>query len=161
MVNSSAATLSVRLVLADGTEFDQDGKINFTAARIDDATGTYTVRARFDNPNHRLKAGQFVRVRVSGAERPNAIAVPQKAVLDGPQGKFVFILGKNEEQKTVAEIRPVTVGDWISEDGTQKWLITSGLQADEQVIIDNFAKLAPGAPVSVIDSSAPAVAVAN
>ncbi|MEQ8208093.1 MAG: efflux RND transporter periplasmic adaptor subunit [Woeseia sp.] len=158
MENPGDAKLEVRIVLADGQVFDRVGQINFTAARIDDATGTYNVRARFDNPDQRLKAGQFVRVRVTGAERPNAIAVPQKAVLDSPQGKFVFVLGENEQQQTIAEIRPVTVGDWLTEEGGQMWLITSGLQAGERVIVDNFVKLAPGAPVTVLEAAEPAVA---
>lgn len=161
MENPDDDKLEVRIVLADGSEFDRVGRINFTAARIDDATGTYNVRARFDNSDQRLKAGQFVRVRVTGAERPNAIAIPQKAVLDGPQGKFVFVLGENEQQQAIAEIRPVTVGDWLTEDGSQMWLITSGLQAGERIIVDNFVKLAPGAAVTVIDTSMPAVADAH
>lgn len=159
--NPEEAGLEVRIALADGQVFERVGHINFTAARIDEATGTYNVRARFANPDQRLKAGQFVRVRVTGAERPNAIAVPQKAVLDGPQGKFVFVLGENEQQQTIAEIRPVTVGEWLTEEGGQMWLITSGLQAGERVIVDNFVKLAPGAPVTIVDAAAAAVAVAH
>src|SRR5690606_6799341 len=80
------SALEVHIELADGTVLERVGHINYSAARIDTATGTYNVRARFPNADNALKAGQFVRVHVSGASRPQAIAVPQKAVLQGPQG---------------------------------------------------------------------------
>jgi membrane fusion protein (multidrug efflux system) len=147
--------LEVRITLANGVELDRLGRINFSAARIDEQTGTYSLRARFPNPDGALKAGQFVRVSVNGAVRPNAIAVPQKAVLDNPQGKFVFVVGDGEGGAPVAEIRPITVGEWLSTDNGQMWLVRSGLNAGDRVILDNFVKLAPGAPVTMAEQAAP------
>ncbi|HEX6929233.1 MAG TPA: efflux RND transporter periplasmic adaptor subunit [Gammaproteobacteria bacterium] len=144
--------LEVRIELADGTVLDRIGHINYSAARIDTDTGTYRVRARFPNDDGVLKAGQFVRVHVSGAMRPNAVAVPQKAVLQGPQGKFVFVVGKGEKGATVAEIRPVEVGEWVSDAGDRLWIVRSGLSTGDRVILDNFVKLRPGAPVAVIEA---------
>ncbi|HEX7030642.1 MAG TPA: efflux RND transporter periplasmic adaptor subunit [Gammaproteobacteria bacterium] len=142
--------LEVRIELADGTVLERIGHINYSAARIDTATGTYNVRARFPNADGALKAGQFVRVHVSGATRPNAVAVPQKAVLQGPQGKFVFVVGTGENGATVAEFRPVEVGEWVSDANDEMWIVRSGLAAGDRVILDNFVKLRPGAPVAVI-----------
>jgi membrane fusion protein, multidrug efflux system len=156
-----SGSLEVRIALADGTMLERIGRINFSAARIDEATGTYNLRARFANPDGKLKAGQFVRVHVSGEERPHAITVPQKAVLEGPEGKFVFVVGHDEHGQPVAEIRPVTVGDWLSTDEGQMWLIRTGLEAGDQVITDNFAKLAPGAPVNPMNAAPIAVAAGH
>lgn len=164
LANGSLSTpaqgeLEVHVALADGTVPERVGRINFSAARIDEATGTYNLRARFPNPDGALKAGQFVRVIVEGAVRPNAITIPQKAVLDNPQGKFVYVVGSGEGDSTVAEIRPIEVGDWVSTPDGQMWLVRSGLRAGDRVILDNFVKLAPGAPVQLIDDAPQPVAV--
>lgn len=167
--NGSLATpadgeLEVHLALADGTVLERIGRINFSAARIDTTTGTYSLRARFDNADGALKAGQFVRVQVSGATRPNGIAVPQKAVLEGPQGKFVFVVGKGENGTTIAEFRPIEVGEWIATENGEAWVVRSGLAAGDQVILDNFIKIQPGAPVAIIEpatAGSPAVAAAH
>jgi membrane fusion protein (multidrug efflux system) len=78
--------------------------------------------------------------------RPNAILVPQKAVLNGAQGHFVWIV--NKEGK--AENRHVEVGPWYED----KWFIFNGLAAGETVVVDGVMRLAPGAPVKVVDSVA-------
>ena len=109
--------------------------------RVNPGTGTTETRAELPNPGGRLKPGQFVRVQISGATRPDAILVPQKAVLEGPQGKFVYVV--NAESKV--EPRPVEVGEWRGDD----WLIESGLKPGERVIVAGLLKIGPGAPVRV------------
>ena len=153
--------LDVHIRTADGHRLDRVGHINYAAARIDTTTGTYTVRARFPNPDGLLKAGQFVRVEVSGAERPNAVAVPQKAVLEGPQGKFVFVVERDGSGADVAQIRPVQVGEWVRDQGAEQWIVQSGLASGDRVILDNFVRLQPGAPVTVLDPQADAVAASD
>jgi len=82
-----------------------------------------------------------VRIVLEGAVRPEAIVVPQRAVLEGPKEKYVYVV--NAESK--AEPRPVQVGEWAG-DG---WIIESGLKAGERVIVDGVMKIGPGAPVQV------------
>jgi membrane fusion protein (multidrug efflux system) len=142
--------LDVHIILADGTRLERTGHINFSAARIDEATGTYNLRARFPNEDNTLKAGQFVRVVVSGVERPDAIAVPQKAVLEGPQGKFVFVAAAGTAGTSVAQIRPIEVGEWLSTKDGEMWVVRSGLEAGDLVILDNFVKLQPDGPVALL-----------
>lgn len=144
--------LEIHIELADGTVLDRVGRINYSAARIDNTTGTYSLRARFPNEDSALKAGQFVRVHVAGMTRPNAVAVPQKAVLEGPQGKFVFVVGNGENGVPVAEFRPVAVGEWLETPQGRLWVVRSGLAAGDRVILDNFVNIQPGAPVAVIDT---------
>ncbi len=78
----------VRVVLADGSMFPDVGHISFLNPAFNTQTGTFLVRATFANPQGTLRPGQFVRARVSGAVRPNAILVPQRAVLQGSKSHF-------------------------------------------------------------------------
>jgi membrane fusion protein (multidrug efflux system) len=136
----------VSVKLADGTVYGQTGKLNFSDVRVSGATGTSETRAEIPNPNGALRPGQFVRVTLKGAVRPNAAVVPQRAVLEGPQGKFVYVVNEGK-----AEPRPVQVGDWIGDE----WIIQSGLKAGDKVIVDGMARIfMPGAPVQIADPAA-------
>jgi membrane fusion protein (multidrug efflux system) len=149
------ADLQVRVRLADGQMLERVGRIDFQAAEIDTATGTVAMRATLPNADNVLKAGQFVRVIVSGAVRPNAVAVPQRAVLEGPEGKFVYVVDGGDGN-AVAQQRSVEAGEWLTLDATedaQRWLIRRGLQAGERVILDNLIKLYPGAPVQLVPAT--------
>ncbi len=131
----------VRLKLADGSEYARPGKVDFTDVRVDPATGTIEGRAVVSNPQGLLRPGQFARVELSGGLRPNAIAIPQRAVLEGPGSKIVLTVNA---QGTV-EPRPVQVGDWTGEN----WVITGGLKAGDKVIVDGVVKARPGSPVTI------------
>ena len=137
----------VALRLADGSLYSRQGKMNFSDIRINGNTGTSELRAELPNPGGRLRPGEFVRVVLHGAQRINAIIIPQRAVLDGPQGKFVYIL----DAQSKAAIRQVEVGDWAGE----AWVINSGLKAGDKVIVDGVMKIGPGAPVKLADPNAP------
>jgi len=129
------------VTLADGGTYGKQGKLDFTDVRVNSSTGTIEARADLPNAAGTLRPGQFVRVRLSGATRPNAITVPQRAVLEGPKGKFVYVV--NAESK--AEPRPVAVGEWAGD----AWVIDSGLAAGDKVIVDGVLKIGPGAPVRI------------
>ncbi len=152
----AAGEMQVRVRLADGSVPDRVGHINFNDARIDPQTGTLNMRARLPNADGLFKSGQFVRVLVNGAVRPNAITVPQKAVLEGPQGKFVFVVEKGKDGAPVANVRPVEVGEWAGSGDTRSWVIRKGLAQGDQVILDNFIKLQPGGPVQIAAPEQPA-----
>lgn len=136
-----AGRYQVSIRLADGSTYAQAGRMNFSDSRVNPQTGTVEGRAELANPAGKLLPGQFVRVLLAGAERPAAILVPQRAVMEGPQGKFVYVVNG----KSAAEPRPVKVGDWVGE----QWVIDEGLQAGERVIVDGALKVMPGAPVQV------------
>jgi membrane fusion protein (multidrug efflux system) len=138
--------VEVAVRLADGSMYPHTGRLNFSDVRISTATGSQEARAELPNKEGDLRPGQFVRVVLRGATRPNAVAVPQRAVLEGPQGKFVYVVN----DKSAAEPRPVEVGDWAGD----TWIITSGLKGGEQVIVDGVMKIGPGAPVKVAEKPA-------
>jgi len=129
----------VSLVLPDGTEYEQKGKLNFAASQIDPLLGTQQLRATFDNADQRLLPGQFVRARVTTGQRDGVFLIPQVAISSSDQGKFVYVVNEKNE----ATVRPVVVGDWVGKD----WIILEGLNAGDKVIIDNIIKLRPGAAV--------------
>ncbi len=131
----------VAVTLADGSTYARTGRLSFSDVRLSGVTGTAESRAELPNPNGVLRPGQFVRVTLRGAMRPGAITVPQRAVLDGPRGKFVYLV--NAESRV--EPRPVEVGEWAG----GAWIVNSGLREGDRVVIDGLMKIGPGAPVRV------------
>lgn len=129
----------VELILADQSVFPEKGLVNFSSPTYNNSTGTLMIRAALKNPNHILLPGQFVRVNVSGATRPNAIVVPQQAIVQSKAGTLVFVV--NSENK--AEMRPVELGPW---DGNN-WIIYSGLKKGDEVIVEGVNKVLPGSLV--------------
>jgi membrane fusion protein (multidrug efflux system) len=136
--------VSVRL--ADGSLYARTGRLAFSDIRISAQTGTSDARAELPNPEGRLRPGQFVRVTLAGATRPAAVLVPQRAVLEGPQGKFVYVV----DDKSSAQPRPVQVGEWAGGD----WIISAGLDAGDRVIVDGVMRIGPGAPVKPVEAGA-------
>lgn len=134
---------NITVILPDGSQYPESGKLNFSASNIDPALGTQQLRAEFKNADKKLIPGQFVRVKVTTGEKDGVFLIPQTSVLTGEQGKFVFVAEKDKEGKTMATVRPVEVGGWQGQD----WVVLSGLKAGDQVIIDNLIKVRPGAPV--------------
>ena len=149
--------MDVVVKLADGSTLPRKGHINFADTRINTQTGTYETRAEFANGDNALRSGQFVRVTLNGPTRLNAITVPQAAVLDGPQGKFVYVTGKDKDGKDVAVPKPVVLGEWVIGDGANLWIVESGLNAGDHVIVDGIAKLMPGGQIKLA-ATAPAPA---
>jgi membrane fusion protein (multidrug efflux system) len=139
----------VTVKLGDGSTFPRQGRINFSDTRVNPTTGTYEVRAEVGNKDLALKPGQFVRVVLKGAHRKDALAVPQVAVLDGPQGKFVYVTGKDKDNKDVALPRLIVLGDWVDGDGGNQFVVESGLKSGERIIVDGVARLQPGAPIKL------------
>ncbi len=139
--------LTVELVLPDGSIHPETGQVNFSDSLIDPKTGSVDLRAELPNAAGTLIPGQFVRVRLLGIARPATIMVPQRAVQQGQQGKFVFVIGAESK----AETRAVVVGDWLGQD----WIIESGLASGDQVIVDGAVKVYSGAPVQLAATTPP------
>ena len=137
---------TVEVKLADGSVYPRKGKLLFSDTRVSGNTGTIEAEAEVPNPDGALKPGQFVRVRLTGATKPKAMLVPSRAVLEGPQGKFVYVVADNK-----ALPKPVQVGDQIGDN----WIINQGLADGDQVIVDGMARIFfPGAPVQVAQAPA-------
>jgi len=128
----------VQLVLSDGSTFEHEGRINFTDLRIDSETGSLRLRTVFPNPRRRILPGQFVRARLLGATRNNAILVPQTAVQQALGRQFVYVVVGD-----TARSRDVMAGSWVGSD----WIIDGGLNPGDRVIVDNIQRVRAGSPV--------------
>ena len=134
--------LDVQATFSDGSVFGYKGKLNFIDIALQPSTGALQLRAEFPNPQHSLLPGQFVRAHVLGAKRTGAILVPQRAVQQGLNGPFVYLLG--EGGKVAAQ--DVVASDWSG----AEWLIESGLKGGDRVIVDGTQKVAAGQPVRAL-----------
>lgn len=139
---ADSAELDIELILADGSIYPETGKIFFRDANYSTETGTFLIRASFGNPDGELRPGQFVRVRVHGIVRPEAVLVPQRAVQQGARGFFVWIVDTDGK----AQLRNVEVGDWQGDD----WFVSKGLAKGDRVITDGLMRLASGVPVKIV-----------
>lgn len=139
---SGADAASVRVVLEDGTEYAQTGRLLFSDLTVDATTGQITLRAEVPNANGQLLPGLYVRVRLEQAQVGNAITLPQQAVTRTAQGDTVMVVAADGK---VAP-RPVTIG---SAKGSN-WVVLDGLKTGEQVVVDGFQKLQPNAVVKPV-----------
>ncbi len=137
-----ASEAPVRLVLENGQEYGQPGKLLFNDLAVDPTTGSVGLRAEFPNPDRELLPGQFVTVRLPIATAENVIVVPQRAVQVSPQGEAVLIVGA--DGKVAAQ--PVKTGGLSGSD----WIIAQGLKGGEQVIVNGVQKARPGMPVKPV-----------
>lgn len=134
--------LGASLTLMDGTAFPQEGKLDLLEPGLRSETGARVQRITVPNPTRSLLPGQFVKVRFTGDTKTDAVLIPQRAVLQGPQGPFVFVV--NQEEKV--EIRDVAASDWKG----NQWLIDSGLQTGDRVVVNGLMKIGPGASVKAV-----------
>ncbi len=127
----------------DGSFYPINGALNFTNSVVDKTTGTVQSRIVFDNPNKRIMPGQFVRVVLEGLSRLHALTVPKAAVMQGPQGQFVYVIDKNG----TAQARAVITGVSGPND---TWVIDKGLNNGDVVITSSLMKIKPNTPVENI-----------
>ena len=133
--------LQARISFGDGKRYDHVGYVDFTDSSIDLQTGTVRARAVIPNPEARLRPGQFVRVSVEGVTRNNTVVVPQAAVMQGPQGQYVYAI----DAQNKASIRPVTIGREVV-DG---WIVEKGLIAGDRIVTEGVIKVRPGTAVAI------------
>jgi membrane fusion protein (multidrug efflux system) len=130
----------IEAVLSDGTVVPTTGVIDFSNPAIQQSTGTMLFRAVIPNPKLLIYPGQFVKVIVKGAIRPNAIAVPQTAVMQNENGTFVYTI-----ENGLAKMKNVQAGEWYK----NYWIIDSGLSAGDIVITQGTVKVKNNRPVSI------------
>lgn len=143
------ANPEVNVLLEDGSVYAHRARLLFTDVTVDQATGQVNLRAQVPNPEGLLMPGLYVRVQIEQARMDNVILLPQQAVTRGSSGDTVLVVKPDGSFGP----RPVKVGP---AQGSQ-WIILSGLQPGEQVIVDGVMKLRPGMPkVKAVPWQAPA-----
>lgn len=135
------------LTMMDGTAYPREGVLDLLEPGLRSDTGSRQIRITFPNPDRSLLPGQFVKVRFTGDTQTDAVLIPQRAVLQGPQGPFVYVVGPDE----IVQIRDVAASTWKGD----QWLIDSGLKAGDRVVVNGVMTIGPGAPVKAIPWTAP------
>lgn len=133
--NVDQSQLSVEVLFDDGTVYPLKGRVDFTDSLVDRGTGSISARVQMPNPQQKMLPGQFVRIRISGLVRRQAISVPERAVAQKASGPYVYVV----DAQGVAHQQPVVLGSTTG----GRWLIKSGLQAGDRVVIEGGQKLDP------------------
>ena len=147
------APLAVLAYSQDGKIQLDQGKLTLVNNEILQTTGSIQLKAEFPNTAHRLWPGELISMRLLLDTRHDGLTVPASVVLQGPQGAYVYVINTDSS----VAIRPVKVAQiWEGQA-----LVDSGLQADEQVVVDGQYKLQPGTHVTILHGQAAAEAVAQ
>jgi membrane fusion protein (multidrug efflux system) len=132
----------IEVLLDDGSVYPLPGKLLFSDLTVDPTSGQITLRAELPNPQGLLLPGLYVKVRLPQASSDHAVLLPQQAVSRGAAGDTVMVVGADGQ----VAVRPVKVA---SQQGG-RWIVSDGLQAGEQVVVDGFQKIRPKAPVKPV-----------
>tara|TARA_R110002049_G_scaffold20717_12_gene75959 strand:- start:7806 stop:8858 length:1053 start_codon:yes stop_codon:yes gene_type:complete len=141
-----AEKIPVTILLEDGSRYAHEGELLFSDAAVDPTTGSVAMSVLVPNPEQTLLPGMYVRALVSLAILDDAILVPQQGVSRDAKGRpYAMLVGADEtvEQRNI-EVRD-TIGD--------KWLVSSGLDAGDRVVVEGLQKIRPGDTVQVISAS--------
>jgi len=133
---------SVRVLLEDGSTYEQPGKLLFTDLTVDPTSGQVTLRAELPNPKGVLLPGMYVRVRLEQVQTPSGILLPQQAVTRGTNADTVMVVGAD------GKVTPRTVK--VGSSTNNQWVVLDGLKPGEQVMVDGFQKLRGNAPVKPV-----------
>jgi len=144
--------MKVELLLPDGSSYQQQGKVNFISFRINPTTDSVTVRGIFSNKftergDYDLIPGQYAPVRLILGENPDALLIPETALVETQAGTHVFVVGKDNK----VESKKVVAGSSYK----QQRVINDGLKHGEQVIIEGVQKVRAGMAVKPEAASSP------
>jgi membrane fusion protein (multidrug efflux system) len=145
----SGRQIPLRLILADGRVFPQEGRVKRILNQVDPRTGTLQLQAEFPNREGLILAGQFGRVRAREREVKGALLVPQRAVVELQGTRSVMVVGPENK---VAQ-RTVTMGDRIGE----LWIVSQGLEPGDRVVVEGVQKARPGTVVNAQVVPLPAI----
>ena len=158
-----SSSAQVKVLLEDGSTYRLPGRLMFADIAVDAATGQVTLRAEVPNPQGELLPGLFVKVRLQVARSEQAMVLPQQAVTRGTSEDTVLVV---DAEGQVSK-RAVQLGGQLSDASNPagpQWIVSGGLQAGEQVVVDGFQKIRPKAPVNPVPwqpAAAPAVAASS
>ena len=133
----------VQLILGDGTVYPLEGTLQFRDVSVDPTTGSVILRTVFPNPEGVLLPGLFVRAVVKEGVNEQAILIPQQAVSRDPMGNPLALI---VDASNKVELRPLTLDRAIG----SRWLVASGLQAGDRVVVEGVQRVRPGMPVKAV-----------
>jgi membrane fusion protein, multidrug efflux system len=146
MVSEGADKAAARLLLEDGSRYEQTGTLQFSEVTVDEGTGSVTLRAIFPNPNDLLLPGMFVRATIEEGVREGAILAAQQGITHAPDGTATaLVVGSDDKvQRRTVELDRA-IGD--------EWVVTGGLAAGDRLIVGGLQRVKPGMQVTVHESA--------
>ncbi len=139
--SAGADQAEVHLILEDGTEYAEAGRLQFSEVNVDQDTGSVTLRAIFPNPDEFLLPGMFVRERIQEGVSAHGLLVPQQGVTHDPQGRpTALIVDKDNKVENRILVADRAIGS--------SWLVTKGIADGDRVIVEGVLKVAPGMVVT-------------
>lgn len=132
----------VELFFNSGEKYEFDGVQDFQDNKIDQSTGTVTLRATFKNPNDQLLHGDFVTVKLYSNNEVNVPVVHQSAVMENQAGKYVYKI----DEKNLPQLTYIKTGEHVGD----FWIVTEGLKTGDKIITDGLQKVVPGHPVTLL-----------
>lgn len=136
-------TAKVTLILEDGSEYGQEGRLEFSEVAVDESTGSVTLRAVFPNPDRELLPGMFVHARLFGGLKSGAILAPQQGVTRNTKGEATAML-VNAQNKV--ELRTLRVERAVG----NRWLVDEGLIPGDRLITEGLQFIRPGIEVKAV-----------
>ncbi|MGH1374232.1 MAG: efflux RND transporter periplasmic adaptor subunit [Cellvibrionaceae bacterium] len=134
--------VSITLILPNGTTHDHPGTINYAGIEVNASTGTVNLRAQFPNPRGIVRPGLYGTLILESQDKVTQPVIPQYAVQEGQQGKFVLIVDANNTVKS----RSIQVGRRLG----PLWVVTSGLNEGDKIIVEGLQKVRAGAAVTPV-----------
>lgn len=132
----------VELLLSGGSKYSLTGVQDFQDNKVDQSTGTVTMRATFQNPNNQLIHGEFVTVKLYSNNPVDVPVAPVTAVLENQAGKYVYKLDEND----LPQLTYVKTG----EQNGHNWIINEGLKKGDRIITEGLQKVTPGKPIKIV-----------
>lgn len=131
----------VELYFSNGEKYQFNGVQDFNDNKIDQSTGTVTMRATFKNPNNQLLHGEFVNVKLYSNNPVKTPIIPLVAVQENQAGKYVYKI----DEQNLPQLTYIKIGGQHGD----SWIIKEGLKAGDRVIVDGIQKVKPNQPVTI------------
>ncbi|MEZ9231684.1 efflux RND transporter periplasmic adaptor subunit [Vibrio amylolyticus] len=134
---------AIKLAFANGSFYQQPGKVNFIDNQVDETTGSINVRIKFNNPEHLLLPGQYVTLHMQSTQAEEAMFVPQSIVQEDQGGRFVLTVNEHK----LVQSNYLDLGQRVDD----KWLVNSGLNVGDHVIVTGIQQVRPGSTVVTLE----------
>ena len=132
----------VELYFQSGEKYELDGAQDFLDNKVDDTTGTVTMRATFQNPKNRLLHGEFVNIKLYANNKIKVPVVPVTAVQENQEGKYVYKI----DEKGLPQLTYLKLGGQTKEN----WIVKEGVKPGDKIVTDGILKVMPGLPVKIV-----------
>lgn len=144
-IDGAKAERDVEFFFSTGQKYEHKGVQDFYDNKVDETTGTITMRATFPNPDDKLLQGDFGRVIIYSKSKDDLPVVPQSATLENQEGLYVYVL---DEKNLPKMVYIKTMGQ--TEDNM--WIVSEGIKAGDRILTNGMQKVIPGKPVRIVDS---------